>query len=164
MFKDERMAAVSARLGEYDRLRRECRLLYRRLEDKQEDLKYLRAAVAGGVTHRHAGAEDHTARAMELIEGMTERYIRLAVQREEAESRVLAMVESVPDHEARTVLFLRYIQGMKMEDIPDEIHLSARTVWSRYREGIAAICREEAHEEPTEGVSGERCEDSHRVL
>lgn len=135
MTKDD----VKQQLRRYRKIRAECAMLRRRMEDKQADMRYLQAVVSDGMTCRSSGISDSVERAVELMDGLMRRYAAMIAQREQAEIDTLAWIELADDPDGRSILFLRYIEGKKFEEIADELHISMRNMWRYYGNAIEKL-------------------------
>ena len=129
---------VKQQLGQYRKIRDECERLRRRIEEKKKDMLHLQAVVADGMT-RSSNVSDSVERAIEQIDALIGYYAQRVVLRESAEREVLKMIESAGEPDGRSILFLRYVEGKRFEDIADELHISIATMWRYYNEAIVKI-------------------------
>ena len=53
----------------------------------------------------------------------------------------IALIRSVENVTNRTILEMRYINGMTFEEIADRMHYSVQTIYRRHQEGIKQIKR-----------------------
>ncbi len=132
---------VKERLRAYRRIRNECEGLKNRIERKRSDMHYLQAVVSDS-TSRGRGVSDSVERAVEKIDGLIRYYAERVAECEEAEQTVLEIIGCVDDPDGRSILFLRYIEGERFEDIADALHISNGTMWSRYNTALKNICSE----------------------
>lgn len=123
---------VKQQLGRYRKIRDECERLRRRMEEKKKDMLHLQAVVADGMT-RSSNVSDSVERAIEQIDALIGYYAQRVVLRESAEREVLKMIESVDEPDGRSILFLRYVEGKRFEDIADELHIANGTMWKYYK-------------------------------
>lgn len=129
---------IKKQLRQYRMICNECEHLQKRIEAKRADMNYLKAVVSNG-TIRSSGVSDTVERAIELMDGLINRYALKTVACEEAEARVLDMIELVSEGLGRSILFLHYIEGKRFADIPDMLHIADKTMWRRYNEAIEKL-------------------------
>lgn len=134
MTKDE----VKQQLRQYRKIRDECASLRRRIEGKRADMQYLKAVLNNGSV-RSSDISDSVERAIELMDGLIRQYASILYRREEAEIQTLALIEQVDEPDGRSILFLRYIEGKRFEDIADELHISVRNMWRLYSDAIEKL-------------------------
>ena len=129
---------VKQQLGQYRKIRDECERLRRRMEEKKKDMMHLQAVVADGMT-RSSNVSDSVERAIEQIDALMGYYAKRVVLRETAEREVLKMIESAGEPDGRSILFLRYIEGKRFEEIELELHISEKTRKRRYNQAIEKL-------------------------
>ena len=129
---------VKQQLGQYRKIRDECERLRRRMEEKKKDMMHLQAVVADGMT-RSSNVSDSVERAIEQIDALIGYYAQRVVLRESAEREVLKMIESVDEPDGRSILFLRYVEGKRFEEIELELHISEKTRKRRYNKAIEKL-------------------------
>ena len=129
---------VKQQLGQYRKIRDECERLRRRMEEKKKDMMHLQAVVADGMT-RSSNVSDSVERAIEQIDALIGYYAQRVVLRESAEREVLKMIESVDEPDGRSILFLRYVEGRRFEEIESELNISENTRKRRYKEAIEKL-------------------------
>lgn len=144
--------SVKERLEAYLKRKDECARLSRRIRDKREDMRYLKAVVSDGTARHGSEITDNVERAVELMDGLVNYYTALVVQREIAERRVLELLRHVPGNDAHKVMYLHYIEGLRFDEIPREMNLSVRTVFARHKQGLDAICQYVALTESGDGA------------
>ena len=103
-------------------LHEECGTIRRRIEDKREDMHYLRAVVTSGTYSRSSNISDKVEHVIELMDGLIHHYAEMLAEREQAEQRVLDMLRYVQKPE--------YIEKMPPEEISQRLHISERSVWN----------------------------------
>lgn len=100
------------------------------------------SALARGISYdgmpKGSGTNDLSAWAAKWDE--LERRLYDAYSREaEAIRRIEEGIEAVPDSRERTVLRARYMSGMRIERIAEEMNLAVETTWKIHRKGIMHI-------------------------
>lgn len=129
---------VKKQLRSYNRIRADSDMLRRRIEYKKRSKEQLKAVASDGMPHSPTSA-NQIERATEEIDELIKRYIDMLVLSEEQELSVLKLIESAPNEDGRSILFLRYIEGKRFEDIPEILHISDRTMWNYYNDSIDKI-------------------------
>ena len=140
MAKNEWQTEARARLREYRRLKRDCERLRHKIQDKRQDMNYIKAVVTDGVAVNNGDIANHVERAIELMDGLICRYTALICEREQAEHRLLDLLQTVKNEDGRRVLYLRYMEDKEFMDIAEELHLSERTLFYRSKQAIDDIC------------------------
>lgn len=130
---------VKKQLRSYNRIRADSDMLRRRIEYKKRSKEQLKAVASDGMPHSPTSA-NQIERATEEIDELIKRYIDMLVLSEEQELSVLKLIESAPNEDGRSILFLRYIEGRRFEDIPDILHISIGSMWNYYNDTIDKIC------------------------
>ena len=77
--------------------------------------------------------------AIERIDELERRLVTEQSGRDAALADVRALIGKVTDEEGRAILSLRYIDGVRFEDIPGRLFISYATMWRRYEKAIAQI-------------------------
>lgn len=139
MTKDNMKIEIKTRLGEYKGLRKDCALMREKILQKQEDIAYLRTVMQEGARYsREILRQAETA--VGLMERLTSRYVGMMAKREEAEQRILDMLDKVENNEGRRILYMHYIEGRPFDEIPGELDISDRTMWYKYKLVIEELC------------------------
>lgn len=135
---DDSKRKVKKQLRSYNRIRADCDMLRRRIAIKRKDKEQLKAVAIDGMPHS-SESSNSLERAEELIDELMKEYIRMLEEREERELHVLKLIEAAPDEDGHSILFLRYIEGRRFEDIPEILHISDRTMWRTYNDAIEKL-------------------------
>ena len=138
---DDRRKRVKKQLRSYNRIRADCDMLKRRIAIKRKDKEQLKAVAIDGMPHS-SESSNSLEHAEELIDELMKEYIRMFEEREEQELHVLKLIEAASDEDGRSILFLRYIEGKRFEDIPEILHMSIGSMWNHYNYVIDKICSE----------------------
>ena len=125
---------IKKRLQEHMAIQHSCEVMREHIQSKCDEIERLKATI------RYAKGDRKTLSNIDLaaaqINRSIARYSKQIMQREESEQEILQMLERVEKADARSVIILRFIDGVRFEDIPDQLHISARTVWYRYKEAV----------------------------
>ena len=127
---------VKERLREYRRACRRCGELEQRIARKRSDMRALRAVRTDS---QPGGSENSLEAAIEKIDGLERRLVSEQSGRDAALADVRALIGKVTDEEGRAILSLRYIDGVRFEDIPERLFISERSMWRRYYNAISSI-------------------------
>ena len=132
---------VKERLREYRRACRRCGELEQRIARKRSDMRALRAVRTDS---QPGGSGNSLEAAIEKIDGLERRLMDEHAGRDAALADVRALIDLVDTgsdegQDGRKILSLRYIDGVRFEDIPDIAKVSLRSMWRRYNRAIAEI-------------------------
>lgn len=140
MNKNEQGEKIKAMLGKYLTLRGSCANMRERIEDKRKEINWLRSLLEENYAGRRAEVCVQAERAAALIGGMIKYYTESVSKREKAERRVIDMLEKIEDDMGRQILYLHYIEGRSFNDIPDDLNMSSRNMWYKYKAAIEQLC------------------------
>lgn len=132
---------VKERLREYRRACRRCGELEQRIARKRSDMRALRAVRTDS---QPGGGGNSLEAAFEKIDGLERQLVSEQAGRDAALADVRALIDLVDTgsdegQDGRKILSLRYIDGVRFEDIPDIAKVSLRSMWRRYNRAIAEI-------------------------
>lgn len=132
---------VKERLREYRRACRRCGELEQRIARKRSDMRALRAVRSDS---QPGGKGNSMEAAIERIDELERRLMDEHAGRDAALADVRALIDLVDTgsdegQDGRKILSLRYIDGVRFEDIPDIAKVSLRSMWRRYNRAIAEI-------------------------
>ena len=77
--------------------------------------------------------------AIEKIDGLERRLRDEQSERDAALSDVRALIGEADSDDGKAILSLRYIDGVRFEDIPERLFISERSMWRRYTDAIERI-------------------------
>ncbi len=127
---------IKERLREYRKACRRCGELEQRIARKRSDMRALRAVRTDS---QPGGKGNSMEAAIERIDELERRLVTEQSGRDAALADVRALIGKVTDEEGRAILSLRYIDGVRFEDIPGRLCISYATMWRRYEKAIAQI-------------------------
>ena len=119
---------VKSRLREYRRTCRRCEETQRRIDDR-------RANMAGNRYMSTAALDD----TLEQIAELERRLHAEEAARDAALEDVKTLIGMAADRTGKTILQMRYIDGVRFETIPDKLFLCDRTMWRHYNRVIREI-------------------------
>ena len=140
MTKYESGKIIKARLGKYLALRGECAGMCRRIQEKRKEADWLRRLLEESPARYNADVLAQAESAVTQIEAMINHYAELVKKREYEERRVIDMLEKTTNDIGRRILYLHYIEGMSFNDIPEELIISDRNMWYKYKAAIDELC------------------------
>ena len=132
---------IKERLREYRKACRRCGELEQRIARKRSDMRALRAVRSDS---QPGGKGNSMEAAIERIDELERRLMDEHAGRDAALADVRALIDLVDTgsdegQDGRKILSLRYIDGVRFEDIPDIAKVSLRSMWRRYNRAIAEI-------------------------
>lgn len=127
---------IKERLRAYRRACRRCGELERQIARRRADMRTLRAVRSDSLP---GGKGNSMEAAIERIDELERRLVSEQSGRDAALDDVRALIGKVTDEEGRAILSLRYIDGVRFEDIPGRLFISYATMWRRYEKAIAQI-------------------------
>ena len=127
-------------LSQYQRAYRTILFVRRELERAEHDAAGIRAIIYSDMPKSH-NVEHDLSDAMVRIEELAAKYKAVVTEHTNIMAEVAAVILKVDDKTQREVLWLRYIEGMDFEAIPDMIHYSERQMYSYYGQGLEAVRR-----------------------
>lgn len=127
---------VKERLRAYRRACRRCEELEKQIARRRADMRTLRAVRTDSLP---GGKGNSMEAAIEKIDGMERRLRSEQSERDAALADVRALIGKVTDEEGMAILSLRYIDGVRFEDIPERLFISERSMWRRYNAVIFSI-------------------------
>lgn len=127
---------VKERLREYRRACRRCGELEKQIARRRSDMRVLRAVRTDSLP---GGKGNSMEAAIEKIDGMERRLRSEQSERDAALSDVSALIGEADSDDGKAILSLRYIDGVRFEDIPERLFISERSMWRRYNEAIKKI-------------------------
>ena len=132
-------AEVKQQLGEYLIKCGECGRLRKRIDEKREDMEYLRSILTNSASRGSGWFNSAVERVIEQIDELIKYYVKMIAERETSELQVIKMIESIDNPDSRSILFMKYIEGKTYEDIESELNISEATRKRRYNEAIEKL-------------------------
>lgn len=132
---------IKERLRAYRRVCRRCEELEKHIARRRADMRTLRAVRTDSLP---GGKGNSMEAAIEKIDGLERRLMDEQAGRDAALADVRALIDLVDTdseegQDGKKILSLRYIDGVRFEDIPDMVGVSLRSMWRRYNGAISAI-------------------------
>ncbi len=140
MTKYEHREKIKRSLRKYLILREECVRMREKIQEKRREMDWLREILTQISTDSNTDVLRQAENALEQINSMIGYYTKLTVQREAEERQVVDMLDSISNDTGRRILYLRYIEGHRFNDIPDELYISSRCMWYKYKDAIDELC------------------------
>lgn len=127
---------IKERLRAYRRVCRRCEELEKQIARRRADMRTLRAVRTDSLP---GGKGNSMEAAIEKIDGLERRLMDEQAGRDAALSDVSALIGEADSDDGKAILSLRYIDGVRFEDIPERLFISERSMWRRYNEAIKKI-------------------------
>lgn len=127
---------IKERLRTYRKACRRCEELEKQIARRRADMLTLRAVRSDSLP---GGKGNSMEAAIEKIDALERRLVAEQSGRDAALSDVSALIGKVTDEEGKAILSLRYIDGVRFEDIPERLFISERSMWRRYNAVIFSI-------------------------
>ena len=132
---------IKERLRAYRRACRRCEELEKQIARRRADMRTLRAVRTDSLP---GGKGNSMEAAIEKIDGLERRLMDEQAGRDAALADVRVLIDLVDTdseegQDGKKILSLRYIDGVRFEDIPDMVGVSLRSMWRRYNGAISAI-------------------------
>lgn len=127
---------IKERLRAYRKACRRCGELEKQIARRRSDMRVLRAVRTDSLP---GGKGNSMEAAIEKIDGLERRLRDEQSERDAALSDVSALIGEADSDDGKAILSLRYIDGVRFEDIPERLFISERSMWRRYNEAIKKI-------------------------
>lgn len=127
-------------LRQYRKLHAECQRLRQRIVKRRDSMYDIQAVVTSSANVRSGEIADRVERVVESLDSMADYYTRRLLEAEEAERRIVELIDLIDDNDEHAVLMLHYIDGKSFADISELIYLSERTVFYRHKSAISRLC------------------------
>lgn len=127
---------VKARLQRYNNLRRECRKLQKNIRARRVNMTAPRAIKTDALP---GGRGNSLEAAIERIDELERELHRLEHEADIARADAETLIGLAGSGDGREILRLRYLDGVRFEEIPDRLPVSYRTMYRRYKEAIHEI-------------------------
>ena len=127
-------------LSQYQRSYSTIRFVHRELERAEHDAAGIRAIIYSDMPKSH-NVEHDLSDAMVRIEELAAKYKAVVTEHTNIMAEVAAVILKVDDKTQREVLWLKYIEDVDFEAIPDMINYSERQLYTYYGQGLEAVRR-----------------------
>ena len=127
-------------LNRYMTIRRKKLSLQRRIAEKSKDITYLRGMITDRVPVSRSGVSNPVEAAVEAVDTMIHLYLRMVKECENAEKEALDLIGLLDEDGPKHAMFLRYIEGLSLEETAEKMYVSDRTVWNWCKRALCQIC------------------------
>ena len=132
------MEEVKARLRRGNELRRECRKLQKNIRARRVNMTAPHAVKTDALP---GGKGNSLEAAVEKIDALERRLHCLEREAEAARADAETLIELVDCRDGYDILRLHYLDGVRFEEIPDRLPMSAATMWRLYGKALREITK-----------------------
>lgn len=125
-------------LRAYRRAFRRCGDLKKEISGRRSAMRGLRAVRTDSLP---GGGGNSLEASIEKLDTLERRLMEAEMQRDAVLADVRALIDKADEPCGKSILLLRYIDGVRFEDIPDRLYISYATMWRKYNRTIEEIVR-----------------------